>query len=483
MHEHNVTANRIDGPYTSIAEAEAAGFTEVAAPSVYYALSSVFAQDDGVAECYVGRKIPAAGGAFTRVWQYEAAPETYVDETTDANDAGASDWVVFPASEAVGDAVLFGSPVPFASVTLDATGGVAGVNGGALALAYEFWDGVAWTALAGVVDGTTMFTAGATAGQVLSFTQPTTWAPVELGGSGGALYYVRARISAGSYSTNPTYSSGAITADASWTAALSAIEAFAGDEVFYGFAVGTRVKADLTAIAAWAESRFHIFPPQSADADYLAGTAGNVGETLKAAGYKRTLGPLYHLTSSGAANGYADAAWLSSGLGMDLDAPNGRGVWTFRTLEGITYDNVTSTQAGNIYAVNGNIYGRNKGLSFTSKGTTAFGAPYFVDIQTTIDWIKTRIEEDILALFVAQNVVPYTNGGIQMVVAAVKNRLEIGVRNGHFSEDPGNEPTVTAPDVSAVSSADKQSRVLSLSCSAVFAGGVQKLNLTVNLEF
>jgi len=153
----------------------------------------------------------------------------------------------------------------------------------------------------------------------------------------------------------------------------------------------------------------------------------------------------------------------------------------FRGLEGITYDAVTTAQANAIWDANGNLYGRNEGLSFTSKGTTAYGTPYFIDIQTTIDWIKMRLEEDIIALFVAQNVVPYTDGGINQVVAVVKNRLDQGVTFGHFSPDA--EPEVVAPLAANISSAIKQTRVLTLTASATFAGGVQKLDLTLSVNF
>ena len=177
--EHNITPNRFDGPYASVAEVVTAGFTEVDAPTVYYAASAAFAVANPVDAIYIGRKIPSTGGPLDQVWQVDAsgAPD-YVDETIDANDAGAGDWSIFPAVEAVGDYMLIGQTVPFTSVTFSCAGGTAGVDGGALAMAYEFWNGTEWTALTGVVDGTTMFTAGATAGQVFSFTQPSTWAAV-----------------------------------------------------------------------------------------------------------------------------------------------------------------------------------------------------------------------------------------------------------------------------------------------------------------
>jgi hypothetical protein len=482
--EHNITSNRFDGPYADLTEVEDAGFTSSAAPTVYYAASAAFGVTNPVDELYIGRKIASTGGPLDQVWQVDVsgAPD-FVDETVDANDAGAGDWVIFPAVEAVGDYMAIGSTVPFSSLTLSSAGGTAGVDGGALALAYEFWDGASWTALSGVVDGTTMFTAVAGAGQVFSFTQPSTWAASLLGTGAPALiprYYIRFRITAGSYSTNPLYTSGFVTGDADWAAALSAIAAVEGDDSWYGHTITSRVQADIEDVAEWTEARFHRYVPQSADATFLNGTAGNVALVLQAADYKRSAGPLYHSVSSGSTNGYADAAWSSKCWGFDLDAPNGNDNWMFQNLSGITADNLNGTQAAAIWAANGNLYGAMLGSSFASKGTTAAGAPYFQDIQSSLDWFERRVQEDLLSFMVA-NRPAYTNNGIQAIGGVVKGRLEIGVQCGHFS--PDFPRLVIVPDVADVSDADKQNRVLRLQCSAVFAGKINSLNLTLYVEF
>lgn len=477
--EHNVTANRIDGPYTSMAELEDAGFTELAAPTVYYAGSAVFAQSAGVDELYIGRKIPSSGGPLGKVWQVDVTGPTFVDETTDANDAGAGDWTIFAASEAVGDYMAIGCAVPFSSITFSSAGGTAGVDGGSLALAFEFWDGAAWSALSGVVDGTSMFTAVAGAGQVFSFTQPSTWAATALNGS-DPLYYVRWRITAGSYSTDPVYTSGFVTGDASWPAALSAIEAVAGADAWYGHTITSRVQADIEAVAEWTESRFHRFVPQSGDATFLNGTAGNVAAVLKAAGYKRSSGPLFHAVGSGSVNGYADAAWSSACWGFDLDSPAGNSNWMFQQLASITGDTLTSAQGTAIWAVNGNTYSPIGGTSITAKGTSCLGAPYYQDVVSSIDWFEQRVKEDLLAWLIA-NKPSYTNAAIQAAGGVVLERLELGVRNGHFSADYPR--TVTVPDVADVSAADKAARLLRMSCSAVFAGKLQAFDLTFYVEF
>ena len=56
VYDHSVTANRQDGPYTSLAEAEAAGFTSTAEPALHLALQKAFTPSNGVESVVVGRK-------------------------------------------------------------------------------------------------------------------------------------------------------------------------------------------------------------------------------------------------------------------------------------------------------------------------------------------------------------------------------------------------------------------------------------------
>jgi hypothetical protein len=256
--------------------------------------------------------------------------------------------------------------------------------------------------------------------------------------------------------------------DANLTASLDAIEA-AGANTWYITNIQSRADADIADLAAWTETRNKLAIVQSSDIALAAALA------LQTAGYNRTA-LIYHDDDTE----YLDGAWTSSGGGMNLDAPGGVGIWAYRQLDGVPFDDVTAAEATSIYAADANLFGRNKGLSFTSKGTAA--SSRFLDVQTSIDWVKARTEEEILSLFVGTPTkVPYTNAGINLVAAAIQNVLNRGVNFGHFSPDVA--PTVTAPDVSTISSADKINRELTLQASAVLAGAIQKVNLTINLTF
>lgn len=148
------------------------------------------------------------GGAFTipddslgQVWQVLTSGPTYVDQTTDANDAGANDWTIFPAGTTA-DSAPIGYRQKFKKLVMNV--GTAGV--GAYTVAWQYWNG-AWTALSGVSDGTTSFKTAGT--NNVTFTVPTDWVATSLNGS-ASLYYIRALKDTGSVSTAPLGTQGFI---------------------------------------------------------------------------------------------------------------------------------------------------------------------------------------------------------------------------------------------------------------------------------
>jgi hypothetical protein len=111
------------------------------------------------------------------------------------------------------DYVAIGYSQKFRKVVFDNANGTAGVDGGSLATVWEYYNGSTWASLSGVTDGTSAsskaFTAVAADGQTLTFTVPSDWTALSLNGSQN-LYFIRCRITAGSYSTNPIYDQGFI---------------------------------------------------------------------------------------------------------------------------------------------------------------------------------------------------------------------------------------------------------------------------------
>jgi hypothetical protein len=115
----------------------------------------------------------------------------YTDETTDANDAGATDVVLLPAVPAVNDAFYVGSDVPISGIVFDI--GQAGI--GTWTITWEYYDSDSWESLQGVNDDTAGFTTTASDGQYVTWIMPIDWATTTIN-SQGPYYYIRGRVSA-----------------------------------------------------------------------------------------------------------------------------------------------------------------------------------------------------------------------------------------------------------------------------------------------
>ncbi len=157
---------------------------------------------------------------------YDDSGTTFADDSIHANDSSNANWEIFPAAEAVSDYVAIGYSQKFKKVIFDNANGTAGVDGGSLATVWEYYNGSIWASLSGVTDGTSAsskaFTAVAADGQTLTFTVPSDWTALSLNGS-QSLYYIRNRITAGSYSTNPVYDQGFIGGTVSATQSVAAV--------------------------------------------------------------------------------------------------------------------------------------------------------------------------------------------------------------------------------------------------------------------
>ncbi len=155
------------------------------------------------------------------VWQFDASGPTYVDETVDANDVGDADWVLFPSTAIAGDILYIGHRLSFDRAEFDNANGTAGVDGGSLAVVAEYWNGASWSTLTPTTNGlgTPYFTVAVTDDQNFAFDPPSDWQRVIIGdlveggaGAGFPMFWIRFRITAGTYSTEPVYDQGRIEA-------------------------------------------------------------------------------------------------------------------------------------------------------------------------------------------------------------------------------------------------------------------------------
>jgi hypothetical protein len=226
-------------------------------------------------------------------------------------------------------------------------------------------------------------------------------------------------------------------------------------------------KADQLLIMAWAESNRKLFIAATSDPAMLTSPdTTSVAYTASQNAYAYTA-VIYH---SLAATEYADAAWLGNRLPYDP----GSQTWAFKTLASITVDTLSTSQRTAITSTSGNFYVTEASVNATFWGTT--GEDY-IDITRGIDWLRIRMQEDLVALMLAQAKIPFTDKGIAMVEAKIQKRLQEGVRTGLLA--PLSEDPVTVPLAEDVSTANKTARTLTgVTFTADLAGAIHEVTVT-----
>ncbi|MCK4891727.1 MAG: right-handed parallel beta-helix repeat-containing protein, partial [Candidatus Pacebacteria bacterium] len=139
---------------------------------------------------------------------------SFTDETIVCNNDTVNNMNLLPATPVVGDAYYFGYDYRTRKVGVN----IGTQGAGTWTITWEYYNGSAWTALSGVTDGTTGFTA-TTGEKNITYTLPTNWAKTTVNST--EKYYIRARVSAyTSITTQPlgtqAYGTGSITIDKSY---------------------------------------------------------------------------------------------------------------------------------------------------------------------------------------------------------------------------------------------------------------------------
>lgn len=250
------------------------------------------------------------------------------------------------------------------------------------------------------------------------------------------------------------------------TSAVTALQEIKDiDTDFYYVLMTSRSADDITAMAAYIETQVMLFFATSIDTDIEAAVTTDVVSVLKALNYDRTV-MLHSLKSEN----YLAAAYVS------IMAPKdpGSATWKFKTGSGITAAKYSDTIRTRIKGKNCNIYNTFAGVDIFEDGKVISGE--FIDIIQGTDWIRVNIQADVYSNFVNSDKVPYTNAGIDAVKSLVLAVLKKAIALGILAADP--TPTVTAPDVSTISAADKAARVLpDVAFGATYSGAVHKVKM------
>src|SRR5512147_2026379 len=119
----------------------------------------------------------------------------FVDNTAEARSQGGVAFALFQGPTVNNDEAYIGMSAKFGRAKF--IFGTAGVQATAVTLAFEYWNGSAWTALSGVTDGTS----GLTANGNMTWTIPANWTANAV--NGVTQFWMRIRFTAGTWTTNP----------------------------------------------------------------------------------------------------------------------------------------------------------------------------------------------------------------------------------------------------------------------------------------
>ena len=143
--------------------------------------------------------------------------------------------------------------------------------------------------------------------------------------------------------------------------------------------------ADIAAAAVWIESRNKIYIAAINQATMITSASDDIASTLQAAAYDRTA--IIYSTDH---THYPEAAWL----GRCLPEDPGSITWKFKTLAGITVDDLSFTAVTNLRAKNANFYEQVAGVNIVSSEAVMASGEY-IDIIRGTDWLQARIAEGV----------------------------------------------------------------------------------------
>jgi hypothetical protein len=229
------------------------------------------------------------------------------------------------------------------------------------------------------------------------------------------------------------------------------------DDWYYLTCTG-HADATIVALAAWNEANKKF---------YFTSTSNKaLANTLNA---ERTV-VMVHPTPAQ----FPGEAWVGVGAPRQL----GAFTWTFKTLNGIDPSGYNQTDINTIETNRASTYIKEGGVNITSNGVTTSGE--YIDIIQGQDYITSSMTSSIFGLLVNTDKIPYTVGGIAMIVAELEKALKDAADLGIIAKDADDNPlfTVETPDLNSILNTDKANRVLpNVNWSATIAGAVEDVDI------
>jgi hypothetical protein len=216
---------------------------------------------------------------------------------------------------------------------------------------------------------------------------------------------------------------------------------------------------------------------ESSDTTSVAGTINTVGKSKACCLYNEVA------RTDTSESSYADVAFASAILGRTIGSYTGE----FKTLSGMTTDNLLEADRLNLYGKNAvvfnELYGRDVVQnarvldSTTYDPATGIGGEW-IDIEIGLDWLEARMTEAVVKILINSEKVPYTAEGISLLKSAVSQILQIAKDRGFLSDY-----VVKSERAEDQSTEDRQARIYNgISWTATLAGAIHATTINGTVE-
>lgn len=240
---------------------------------------------------------------------------------------------------------------------------------------------------------------------------------------------------------------------------------------WYGIAGDWYGKLEINAMAVAIEALPKLHAASTPDDNtYDSAVSTDVGSVLQAAAFARTF--LFHHPTP--ETGISDAV-----LGKNLPNDPGSITWKFKTLATIVVTAYTAGEKTTLKNKNVERYILVAGVNITCDGKTSGGE--FIDITRFVDFLTSRMKENIFFRIANTGKLGFTNPGIGIIENEVRGTLSLGVSVGGLAADPPFEvvvPSAIVGSANGVSAVDKANRLLTgVTFCATLAGAIHEVEV------
>lgn len=219
-----------------------------------------------------------------------------------------------------------------------------------------------------------------------------------------------------------------------------------------------------------------------------SGSTTDIGFVTNASDAQRT----FNLYSS-SPDEYPEVALISYGLHVNYAAANSVITYKFKTIVGITPEDITETELNTLETKRYNVLIRVGNVARTTREGVMASNTFYMDERINLDNYAEEVQTAVYNVFLREKRVGYTPGGVALLrnaIRSISNRYET---NGTFSDRQVEDITreagfridpavsITNPPVSSMSAADRADRVgPPFTVEANLTGAIHSVSILIN---